>query len=65
MSRRSWQKGMTMTFPLTLLDLAGAIALLLRGSHMVQTQRGFTPLRNSSTAMCRRRSCASGVVATP
>ncbi len=34
-----------MTFPLTLLDLAGAIALLLWGSHMVQTgvQRAFGP----------------------
>ena len=34
-----------MTFPLTLIDLAGAIALLLWGSHMVQTgvQRAFGP----------------------
>ncbi len=34
-----------MTFPLTLLNLAGAIALLLWGSHMVQTgvQRAFGP----------------------
>jgi len=34
-----------MTFPLTLLDLAGAIALLLWGAHMVQTgvQRAFGP----------------------
>jgi phosphate:Na+ symporter len=34
-----------MTFPLTLLDLAGAVALLLWGSHMVQTgvQRAFGP----------------------
>ena len=34
-----------MDFPVTLLDLAGAIALLLWGVHMVQTgiQRGFGP----------------------
>ena len=34
-----------MAFPLTLLDLAGAVALLLWGSHMVQTgvQRAFGP----------------------
>ncbi len=34
-----------MTFPLTLLNLAGAIALLLWGSHMVQSgvQRAFGP----------------------
>jgi phosphate:Na+ symporter len=34
-----------MLFPLTLLDLAGAIALLLWGAHMVQTgvQRAFGP----------------------
>ena len=34
-----------MSFPLTLLDLAGAIALLLWGAHMVQTgvQRAFGP----------------------
>ncbi len=34
-----------MSFPLTLLDLAGSIALLLWGAHMVQTgvQRAFGP----------------------
>src|SRR5579863_5982598 len=34
-----------MVFPVTLLDLAGAIALLLWGMHMVQTgvQRTFGP----------------------
>jgi phosphate:Na+ symporter len=34
-----------MTFPVTLVDLAGAIALLLWGAHMVQTgvQRAFGP----------------------
>jgi len=50
-----------MTFPLTLLDLAGAVALLLWGVHMVQTgvQRAFgarlravlgSALRNRATA---------------
>ena len=47
-----------MTFPLTLLDLAGAIALLLWGSHMVQTgvQRAFGPkLRSFLNAALRSR----------
>jgi phosphate:Na+ symporter len=47
-----------MAFPLTLLDLAGAIALLLWGSHMVQTgvQRAFGPrLRGFLESALRNR----------
>ena len=47
-----------MTFPLTLIDLAGAIALLLWGSHMVQSgvQRAFGPrLKNFLGAALRQR----------
>ena len=47
-----------MTFPLTLIDLAGAIALLLWGSHMVQSgvQRAFGPrLKNFLGAALRHR----------
>ena len=47
-----------MTFPLTLIDLAGAIALLLWGSHMVQTgvQRAFGPrLKNFLGIALRHR----------
>lgn len=47
-----------MAFPLTLLDLAGAIALLLWGSHMVQTgvQRAFGPrLRSFLESALRNR----------
>lgn len=47
-----------MTFPVTLLDLAGAVALLLWGIHMVQTgvQRAFGPrLRSLLGAALRTR----------
>jgi phosphate:Na+ symporter len=39
------RKGVCMDFPVTLIDLAGTIALLLWGVHMVQTgvQRAFGP----------------------
>jgi len=50
-----------MTFPLTLLNLAGAVALLLWGSHMVQTgvQRAFGPrLRDLLGGALRSRSRA-------
>jgi len=41
-----------MSFPVTLIDLAGAIALLLWGTHMVQTgvQRAFGPRLRSVLA---------------
>ncbi len=50
-----------MDFPLTLLDLAGSVALLLWGVHMVQTgvQRAFGPdLRRLLGLTLRRRSSA-------
>src|SRR5262249_25566222 len=48
-----------MNFPVTLIDLAGTIALLLWGVHMVQTgiQRGFGPrLRAVLAGALRKRS---------
>ncbi len=58
-----------MDFPLTLLGLAGAVALLLWGVHMVQTdvQRAFGPdlWRLLGTALRRRLSAfASGLGVT-
>lgn len=58
-----------MTFPLTLLNLAGAVALLLWGSHMVQSgvQRAFGPrLRDvlSSALRNRFRAFAAGLGVT-
>ena len=52
-----------MYFPLTLLDLAGAVALLLWGTHMVQTgiQKAFGPrLRSMLGHAMRDRWKASG-----
>lgn len=58
-----------MAFPLTLLGLAGAIALLLWGSHMVQTgvQRAFGPRLNAFLAAAlasRPRAFAAGLGVT-
>lgn len=58
-----------MSFPLSLLNLAGAIALLLWGSHMVQTgvQRAFGPRLNLFLAKAlasRPRAFAAGLGVT-
>src|SRR3954453_10286873 len=58
-----------MTFPVTLIDLAGSIALLLWGTHMVQTgvQRAFGPRLRSilGTALSNRLyACLAGMGVT-
>ena len=55
-----------MSFPLTLIDLAGTIALLLWGVRMVQTgiQRGFGPRLGLVLAAARSESREQSARAT-